>query len=69
MIGSWAGLRPHRDPLRLEKELLMVNGKKLGVVHNYGHGANGISLSWGTAIKAAKLVEEISGQVVKESKL
>ena len=27
----------------------------LQVVHNYGHGANGIALSWGTAVEAADL--------------
>ena len=25
------------------------------VVHNYGHGANGIALSWGTAVESADL--------------
>lgn len=59
IIGNWSGLRPSRDPLRLEKELLKTgDGKTLRVVHNYGHGANGISLSWGTAQEAARLTKE-----------
>ncbi|XP_046542982.1 D-aspartate oxidase-like [Haliotis rubra] len=29
------------------------------VVHNYGHGTTGISLSWGTAVHAAELVKEM----------
>ena len=28
------------------------------VVHNYGHGANGISMSWGTSLDAAELVKD-----------
>ena len=31
MVGEWAGLRPCRDPLRLEKQLLIVNNRKLRV--------------------------------------
>jgi len=29
------------------------------VVHNYGHGAEGIGLSWGTAKHAVRIVEDI----------
>jgi len=29
------------------------------VVHNYGHGAEGIGLSWGTAVDAVRIVGEI----------
>ena len=32
------------------------------VVHNYGHGANGISLAWGTSVDAAHLVLESLGR-------
>jgi hypothetical protein len=28
------------------------------VVHNYGHGAEGVGMSWGTACNAAQLVQE-----------
>ena len=28
------------------------------IVHNYGHGANGISLAWGTSVDAAHLVPQ-----------
>ncbi|PVD21198.1 hypothetical protein C0Q70_19366 [Pomacea canaliculata] len=69
VVGSWSGVRPHRDPVRLEKEIRVINGKKLGVVHNYGHGANGVSLSWGTAIRAAKMAKEIAEQVAQSAKL
>jgi glycine/D-amino acid oxidase-like deaminating enzyme len=48
-----AGLRPYRKKsYRLEREVL---GDKL-VIHNYGHGGGGISLSWGCAAKVRDMV-------------
>ncbi|XP_076448849.1 D-aspartate oxidase-like isoform X2 [Babylonia areolata] len=69
IVGNWVGLRPSRDPLRLEKELLHVKGKKLRVVHNYGHGANGITLSWGTSLQAAKMAQEFAAEIPPSAKL
>lgn len=49
-----AGLRPCRHGgLRLESETL---GKKT-IIHNYGHGGCGITLSMGTAIAAADALD------------
>ncbi len=31
------------------------------MVHNYGHGGEGISLSWGTAVHAAHIVKQLLG--------
>ena len=46
------GLRPYRrNGFRVEREAL--NGKTL--VHNYGHGGGGVSLSWGTSQLAIDL--------------
>ncbi|XP_045193020.2 D-aspartate oxidase-like isoform X1 [Mercenaria mercenaria] len=56
--SEWVDLRPHRDPLRLEKEVMKFPKGSLNVVHNYGHGALGIALAWGTSIDAAKLAVE-----------
>src|SRR5215467_7296446 len=45
-IRTIAGLRPYRP------SGFVVRGEKLGektVIHNYGHGGGGITLSWGTA--------------------
>ena len=56
IIGDWVGLRPKRDSLRLEAEVLNYSTGSLKVVHNYGHGSEGIGLSWGTAKKAVSLV-------------
>jgi D-amino-acid oxidase len=46
------GLRPGRPYVRLEAEVL-ADGRQ--VVHNYGHGGAGVSLSWGCAAEAARL--------------
>jgi D-amino-acid oxidase len=45
------GLRPDRHAVRLEAE---VSGSTR-YIHNYGHGGNGVSLSWGCAREAAQL--------------
>ncbi len=50
-----AGLRPGRPEVRLEAEIL-ENG--IPCVHNYGHGGSGVTLSWGCAEDAARLVWE-----------
>jgi glycine/D-amino acid oxidase-like deaminating enzyme len=48
-----AGLRPHRTgTYRLETETV---GKKL-VIHNYGHGGAGITMSWGCAKQVLALL-------------
>lgn len=69
VLGRWAGVRPQRDCVRVEKELLIANGKKLRVVHNYGHGANGITLSWGTSLHAARLAREWANEIPRSAKL
>ncbi|XP_067651402.1 D-aspartate oxidase-like [Haliotis asinina] len=58
-LWEWTGLRPYRVPPRVETEVIRYGDKSLKVVHNYGHGATGISLSWGTAVHAAELVKEM----------
>lgn len=55
VIRTTVGLRPHRRPgfhLAAEK----FDAKT--VIHNYGHGGAGISLSWGTGALAADLALE-----------
>ncbi|XP_053795617.1 D-aspartate oxidase isoform X2 [Vidua chalybeata] len=52
------GLRPSRQCVRVQREVLSQGGVKLPVVHNYGHGAGGFSVHRGTAKEAAHLVEE-----------
>lgn len=54
---EWVGLRPQRQPVRVElEEVELSQGRKVKVVHNYGHGGHGITLSWGTAKDASALV-------------
>jgi D-amino-acid oxidase len=45
VIGHRVGLRPVRPSVRLEEESL--DGRR--VLHNYGHGGAGVTLSWGCA--------------------
>lgn len=33
------------------------NGKKLDIIHNYGHGGSGITLAYGCAIDVSDMVE------------
>lgn len=50
-----AGLRPYRKTgIRLESESYQ---DKL-IIHDYGHGGSGISLSWGSARRSLKILEE-----------
>ena len=52
IIRTTIGLRPHRPSgfvLRAEQ----LDGKTL--IHNFGHGGSGMSLSWGTASMATDL--------------
>lgn len=58
VVGSASGLRPCRPAVRLEAERLSDDET---VVHNYGHGGAGVTLSWGCALEVAQLVESFSG--------
>jgi D-amino-acid oxidase len=52
VIRATVGLRPFRP------SGFVVRGEKIGektVIHNYGHGGSGITLSWGTAQLAVDL--------------
>ncbi|MGW0600402.1 FAD-dependent oxidoreductase [Streptomyces sp. NPDC002776] len=52
VLDHRVGLRPVRDAVRLERELL-PDGRTL--VHNYGHGGAGVTVAWGCAEEAAAL--------------
>lgn len=48
------GLRPGRPTVRLEEDEPLSSGVR--VVHNYGHGGSGITLSWGCAREVTALI-------------
>ena len=54
IIGGAVGLRPSRNEVRLEVE--GIGGRK--VIHNYGHGGAGVTLSWGCADEVAELIAQ-----------
>lgn len=53
VLGHKVGLRPARDEVRLEAEAL-AGGRRL--IHCYGHGGAGVTLSWGCAAEVVSLV-------------
>ncbi|EDO36103.1 predicted protein [Nematostella vectensis] len=70
VISNWSGLRPGRKTVRLEKEVMLFKDEsgciiKLNVVHNYGHGGAGPSLSFGCAKDTADLVAQILSRDAK----
>ncbi|EEZ98651.1 D-aspartate oxidase [Tribolium castaneum] len=68
VIRDQAGLRPGRDQVRLEIEERRIGEKVMKIVHNYGHGGSGVTLSIGCALDAARLVKEAAG-LAGQSKL
>ena len=58
IIREVVGLRPYRP------EGFVVDAERAGnkfLIHNYGHGGAGITLSWGTASLASDLAREFLG--------
>lgn len=59
IVREAVGLRPHRDTIRVEMELVDSGNQRLKVIHNYGHGSYGVTASPGTALHVVKLLKEI----------
>ena len=53
IVGGTVGLRPSRTEVRLEEEV--IGGTR--VIHNYGHGGAGVTLSWGCADEVVSIAE------------
>ncbi|MPZ62245.1 MAG: FAD-dependent oxidoreductase [Propionibacteriales bacterium] len=54
VLGHRVGLRPARPQVRLEEEPY-ADGRR--VIHCYGHGGAGVTLSWGCADEVVRLVD------------
>ena len=67
VIRHAVGLRPMRkDGIRVEKEVIQSpDGRRVTVVHNYGHGGYGYQTSWGAAEEAVSLLLEALRAVAK----
>lgn len=57
-VEDWVGLRPSRTTVRLEMEELQSFSKPVMVIHNYGHGGSGITVSWGCAQDVVDLCKD-----------
>jgi len=55
VLDHRVGLRPGRKEVRLELEKV---SSSCAVVHNYGHGGAGFTLSWGCAAEVCNLIHE-----------
>jgi len=67
IIEHRVGFRPARPRVRLEAEDAVVGNTGAAggtsqrlLVHNYGHGGAGVTLSWGCAREAAALVAQLA---------
>lgn len=49
--------------------LFLENGKPLAIIHNYGHGGSGVTLSYGCAVEVANIAGEILTIKSTKSKL
>jgi D-amino-acid oxidase len=50
------GVRPRRTGVRLELDV----GPGPAIIHNYGHGGAGITLSWGCAEEVGRLAATVA---------
>ena len=62
VIDHVAGLRPARDggPRVAEQPNGLRTGQRL--IHNYGHGGAGVTMSWGCADEIVRLVQNPPAQ-------
>ncbi|KAF7291859.1 D-amino-acid oxidase [Mycena indigotica] len=61
VIAECVGFRPARTgSVRLETDEIDVDGRRVPVIHNYGHGGGGYQSSWGSARHAVELLKQVS---------
>jgi D-amino-acid oxidase len=63
VLEHLVGLRPGRTEVRLESEWL---SPQCAVVHNYGHGGAGFTLSWGCAQEVVELAMHIGNPLFSQ---
>jgi D-amino-acid oxidase len=56
-VGAAVGVRPARPQVRLDTDRLADDRL---VVHDYGHGGSGYTLSWGCADEVAAIVSAVT---------
>jgi D-amino-acid oxidase len=54
VIEDLVGLRPGRPTVRVEED--HSQGASARILHNYGHGGSGITISWGCAYEVTELL-------------
>jgi D-amino-acid oxidase len=59
VLESVAGLRPGRPRVRVELDHDLL---PIPVIHDYGHGGAGITISWGCAQDVAALVDQVAAR-------
>ncbi|OWF55683.1 D-amino-acid oxidase-like isoform X2 [Mizuhopecten yessoensis] len=70
ILDEWVGLRPQRTKIRVELERRQISKERMSViVHNYGHGGSGVTLHWGCAQEATRLVTHALQHLVPKSSL
>lgn len=57
ILNEVCGLRPVRSTVRVEAERITPDCL---LVHNYGHGRAGFTLSWGCALEVVEIIVEIA---------
>ena len=62
VIGHRVGLRPMHSEVRLERT-------DAHLIHNYGHGGAGVSLSWGCASEIATMIGRVRAYVTESARI
>lgn len=64
VINEWVGLRPYREYVCIEHKVVNnENEKKVHMIHNYGHGGSGVTLSWGCANEVFRLLISVIREI------